>query len=103
MIVVKKPEMSEVASHVPDNLAHMLLPLLTPAKVPSVKCEITGLRKAAEEKVWVEASGIVIPCMYVLYRKKFDRADVRDELRKSCKKRQMEDTGSEPVKKCKML
>ena len=78
----------------------MLFPLLTTGKVLSMKCEITGLSRTAEEGVWVQGSGIVIPCTYVLYRKKVDRANTKDELRKSCrKKRQMGDTGSEPVNK----
>ena len=61
-IVVKKPEMRKVAGHVSDDLARMLFPLLTTGKVLSMKCEVTGLSKAAEEGVWVQGSGIVIPC-----------------------------------------
>ena len=61
---------------------------------------VTGLNKAAEEGVWVQGSGIVIPCMYMLYGNKVNRADIRDKLKK---KRQMEDTGSEPVKNCEKL
>ena len=103
-IVVMKPEMREVASHVPDDLACVLIPLLTfgvLSYVLSMKCEVTGLSKAAEEGVWVQDSGIVIPYTYVLYNKKVDRAD---ELNKSCKKKkQMKDTESEPVEKRKRL
>ena len=58
--------MSEFAGHVPDDLAHVLFPLLTTAKVFSMKCKITGLSKAVEEGVWVQGSGIVIPCTYIL-------------------------------------
>ena len=94
MIVVKKPEMREVAGHVPDNLV-CVLTLLTSGKVLSMKCEVTGLSKAAEEQVRMQGGGIVIPCTYVLYGKKVNRADIKDELRKtSRKKKQSEDTGS---------
>ena len=49
MIVVKKPETSEVAGHVPDDLERVLFRLLITAKALSMKCEITGLSKAARK------------------------------------------------------
>ena len=61
VIVVKKPETREVAGHVPDDLAHVLLPSLTTGKILSTKCEVTGVSKAAEKGVWVQGGGIVIP------------------------------------------
>ena len=68
-MVVKKPETAQVAGHVPDDLARVLFLLLTTGKVLSMKCEITGLSKAAGEGVLVQGGWIVIPCTYVIYRK----------------------------------
>ena len=78
-IVVKKPESSEVAGHVPDDVARVLFPLLSSGEILSMKCAITGLSKAAEEGVWVQGGGIVIPCTYILYGKKLDRPHARQE------------------------
>ena len=86
-IVVKKPESSEVAGHVPDDVARVLFPLLSSGEILSMKCAITGLSKAAEEGVWVQGGGIVIPCTYILYGKQLDRPHVRSERKKNSRKK----------------
>ena len=67
--------------------------------------EVTGLSKAAEEGVWVQGGGIVIPCMYVLRGKKLDKSHVRSELRKNCRKKRafVGEAGTETVEKRKRL
>ena len=104
-IAVKKPGSGEVTGHVPDDLARVLFPLLTSGKILSMTSEVTGLSKAAEEGVWVQGGGIVIPCTYVLRGKKLDRSHVRSELRKNCRKKRefVGEAGTEPVEKCKRL
>lgn len=59
-IVVKKPGPGQIVGHVPDELAQGLLALLTSRKILSMTCEVTGLRKEAEEGMWVQGGGIVI-------------------------------------------
>ena len=68
--------------HVPDDLARLLFPLLTSGTLQLLECEVTGMSKAAEEGVWVQGGGIVIPCTYILYGKKVDKVYVRKEMRK---------------------
>ena len=82
-----------------------LFPLLTSGKILSMTCEVTGLSKAAEEGVWAQGGGRVIPCMYVLRGKKLDRPHVRSKLRKNCRKKRaiVGETGAEPVGKRQRL
>ena len=102
---MKKPESSEVAGHVPDDVAQVLFPLLSSGEILSMKCAITGLSKAAEEGVWVQGGGIVIPCTYILYGKQLDRLHVRSELKKNSRKKRtrVEDCGTDQDRKRKRL
>ena len=68
-------------------------------------CEDTAISKTAEEGVWMQGSGIVIPCTYmcVLCGKKIDREHVRSELKKKLQEKESiclsRETGTKPVRK----
>ena len=83
-IMVRKRS-GEIVGHVPDDLAQVLFPLRTSGTLQLLECELTEMRKAAEEGVWVQGGGIVIPCTYILYGKKEDKVYIRKEMRKNSK------------------
>ena len=100
---MKKPESSEVAGHVPDDVARVLISIaLLWRNTVHEMCDYQ-LSKAAEEGVWVQGGGIVIPCTYILYGKQLDRPHVSSELKKnSIKKRtRVEDCGTDQDRKRK--
>ena len=95
-IVVMKST-GETVGHVPDNLAEVLTPLLESGEVQAIKCEVTGLSKAADEGVWVQGGGVVIPCTYILLGKKVNKPVVRIKLKeKARKKRKRSEDDLEP-------
>ena len=53
--------------------------------------------RAAEEEVWVQGGGIVIPCMYILHGRKMDRPYVRGELKKSARKKRSREAETDVV------
>lgn len=71
--MVKKPGSGEIVGHVLDKLAKVLSPLLSLGEVQIMKCEVSGLSKAADEGVWVQEGEIVIPFTYILLGKRWAR------------------------------
>ena len=106
-IVVKNPGSGEIVGHVPDNLAEVLSPILSSGEVQIMKCEVTGLSRAAAEGVWVQGGGIVIPCTYILMGKKLGKPSVREKLKKWARKKRSHDDFDDtevkvPIKKEKV-
>ena len=62
-IVVK---LGDSSSHVPDQLARILAPMLDGGVITCMEGTVTGVTRSASEGVWVPGGGIEIPCEYVL-------------------------------------
>ena len=73
---MNKPGSGEIVGHVPDTLAEILSHLLSSGEIQCMKCEVTGLSKAAAEGVWVKGG------VTVTLNKKLNKIDFRDKLKK---------------------
>ena len=83
----------EVMGHIPNRLAQTLSLMLDNGYVKKIVGKITGPARSAPEGVWRIGGGIELPCQYVLYGRKKDRADVRSSLRQvQSRKRKLEET-----------
>ena len=56
--------------------------------IVSMKCNVAGVSRAADQAVWVPGGGIVIACTYILFGKKMDKFHVRSELQKKAQPKQ---------------
>ena len=70
-----------VMGHIPDRLAQILSPMFDNGHIRKIIGIITGPARSAPEGVWRIGGGIELPCQYVLYGFKKNRAKVRRCLR----------------------